>query len=99
MTKQELVNTFYKLDKGKFKLFEKGVAFELVIRENGGFLHTGIGTGNDMTMMVIYSLLGLYSNRTEDISIEQFADSVRDTLVRVFQDNVFDIENIDRNES
>lgn len=91
MTKTELVNTFYRLDKEKFKLLQKGVSFELIIHENGGYLHTGIGTGEDMSMMVLYSLLSLFQTGKSD-SIEAFADSVRDGIIEAYTKDVFKIQ-------
>jgi hypothetical protein len=91
MTKQELVGIYVKLDKAKFKLLEKGVAFDFVIQENGGFLHTGIGTGADMSMMALYSLVDLFKHSNSK-SIEKFADSVKEGLIKAYKDGVFDIQ-------
>ena len=100
MTKQELVNMYYKLDRDKFKLMEKGVAFNLVITENGGFLHTGIGTGEDMSMINLYSLLSLYvSACKEGATIEGYAESVKQGIIKAYYDNMFDIEGNDEHKT
>lgn len=91
MSKQELVGMYYKLDKEKFKLLEKGITFQLLIKDNDGYLNTGIGTGGDMTMMHLYNLLTLfYSSNSTDI--EKFAESVKEGLIRAHNEGWFTIQ-------
>ena len=93
MSKQELVKIYHKLDQEKFKLLEKGVAFNFIIRDKDGYLNTGIGTGADMSMMNIYNLITLYmAGAQEGTTIDQFAESVKETLIKAYNDNIFDIK-------
>lgn len=96
MTKQEIVSMYYKLDRGKFDLLAKGVSFDFIMHENGAFLHTGVGTGADMSIMLLYSILDLYKHGAQGVTIEQFADSVRDNIVKAYHDGAFTSnENVD----
>lgn len=89
MTKQEIVTMYYKLDRGKFDLLAKGVAFDFVIRENGAFLHTGIGTGGDMSIMALYSILDLYTHGAQGVTIEDFAESVKRGIIDAYKSGAF----------
>lgn len=91
MSKQELVGMYYKLDKEKFKLLDKGIAFQLIIKDKDGYLNTGIGTGGDMTIINLYNLLALfYSSESNDI--ERFAESVKEGIVRAHNEGWFEIK-------
>ena len=100
MTKSKIVEIFKRLDDEKFTLLPRGVAFELVIRDKaaGQYMHTGIGDGLDMSLMSLYSLVSLYTTleRTgqlkDNISIEQFAESVKDQVIKAYHDNFFSME-------
>lgn len=100
MSKQEIVGIYDKLDRNKYKLLEKGIAFELIITETGqnkGYLHTGIGTGSDMSMMALYSLLSIYKSACKS-DIYSYAESVKDLLIKAYEDDIFHIEQNDKGE-
>lgn len=83
MTKSELVKMYYKLDQEKFKLLEKGVSFQLIIEEDGNFLQTGIGTGATMSLINVYGIISLYKTATNGVTIEEFAESVKDATIQL----------------
>ena len=90
MSKQELVGIYYKLDKEKFKLMEKGIAFQFIIHDNGGYLNTGIGTGEEMSVLNLYNLLTMYY-AAATCDIETFAESVKDGLIKAHNEGWFTI--------
>lgn len=91
MSKQELVGMYYKLDKAKFKLLDKGIAFHFIIKDKDGYLNTGIGTGGDMSVMSLYNLLTLfYSAGASDI--ETYAESVKEGIIRAHNEGWFTIQ-------
>lgn len=92
MSKQELVGMYYKLDKNKFKLLEKGISFQLIIKDNGGYLNTGIGTGGDMTILNLYNLLCLFYSAGNTGDIEGYADSVKEGIIRAHNEGWFTIQ-------
>ena len=102
MTKSKIVEIFKRLDDEKFSLLPRGVAFELVIRDKaaGQYMHTGIGDGLDMSLMSLYSLVSLYTalektgQLKDNISIEQFAESIKDQVIKAYHDNLFSMEEI-----
>lgn len=90
MTKQELVGIYAKLDKGKFKLLEKGVSFQLIIHDKGDFLNTGIGTGESMSIMNLYNLVSLYAfGAKEDATIEEYAESIKQSIIKAYTEDAF----------
>ena len=91
MSKQELVGIYYKLDKNKFKLLDNGISFQLIIRDGGAYLNTGIGTGGDMTMMNLYNLLTMYYSAAS-CDIETFADSVKEGIIKAHEEGWFTIQ-------
>lgn len=102
MTKSKIVEIFKRLDDEKFTLLPRGVAFELVIRDKaaGQYMHTGIGDGLDMSLMSIYSIVSLYTTVKNsgqlkgDVSIEAFAESVKQQVIKAYNDNLFSMEDI-----
>ena len=100
MTKSKIVEIFKRLNDEKFTLLPRGVAFELVIRDKaaGQYMHTGIGDGLDMSLMSLYSLVSLYTalektgQLKDNISIEQFAESIKDQVIKAYHDNLFSME-------
>ena len=97
MTKNEIVNYFDKMDRGKFKTFQNGVAFDLVIRDlkTGDFLHTGIGSGLDMTLLSLYSLADLYKNCEPGTTVEAFAESIKNGIIESVKNNLFKSNDIE----
>ena len=91
MSRQELVEIYYKLDKAKFKLQDKGIAFQFIIHDNGGYLNTGIGTGGEMSILNIYNLLTMYYAGCS-CSIEEYAESVKDGLIKAHKNGWFHIQ-------
>lgn len=102
MTKSKIVEIFKRLDDEKFTLLPRGIAFELVIRDKAAdqYMHTGIGDGLDMSLMSIYSLVSLYTTVKDaeqlkgDVSIEAFAESVKNQVIKAYNDKIFNMEDI-----
>ena len=92
MTKSELTKIYNRLDKEKFELLDKGYAFDfmLVEKATNDFMHTGIGTGVDMTKLSLINLLNLYQARRENVDIEQFAESVKQGIILYAKENNID---------
>jgi len=92
MTKSELTKIYNRLDKAKFELLDKGYAFDfmLVEKATNDFMHTGIGTGVDMTKLSLINLLNLYQARQENVDIEQFAESVKQGIILFAKENNID---------
>lgn len=92
MTKSELTKIYNRLDKAKFELLDKGYAFDfmLVEKATNDFMHTGIGTGVDMTKLSLINLLNLYQARQENVDIEQFAESVKQGIILYAKENNID---------
>ena len=95
MSKNELVRIFNNLDTDKFDLLEKGIAFELIIKDksNSSYLHTGIGLGDDMSELCLYSLLGIYRSACT-VSIEDYAESVKEALIEAEKVDLFNMREI-----
>lgn len=93
MSKNELVSMYYKIDKNKYKLMEKGIAFQFTINDGTGFLNTGIGTGIQMSTINLFTLLSLFQiSAKEGTTIEDFAESVKQGLIEAWENNAFDIK-------
>lgn len=92
MTKSELTKIYNRLNKAKFELLDKGYAFDfmLVEKATNDFMHTGIGTGVDMTKLSLINLLNLYQARQENVDIEQFAESVKQGIILFAKENKID---------
>lgn len=90
--KGTVVDVLNKLDKEKFELLDKGYAFDfmLVEKATNDFMHTGIGTGVDMTKLSLINLLNLYQARQENVDIEQFAESVKQGIILFAKENKID---------
>lgn len=106
MTKSKIVEIFKRLDDEKFTLLPRGVAFELIIRDkdNGQYLHTGIGTGEDMSLLLFYSANSLYKTLkegggfTRPITIEEFAEDIKEKIIRSYNEDLFNTQLIDGGE-
>ena len=83
MTKQELLQVYKKLDSGKMKLFQKGIAFDFtLLMPNGDFAHCGIGTAADMTHLALITLCDLWRGaKRPNATPEEFAEGLKLTLI------------------
>lgn len=99
MTKSKMTELFKRFDDEKYNTYSHGVDFELIVhdREHGSYLHTGIGSGEDISMMTLYSLTSLYisSGAKEKVGIEQFAESVKNLLINAYNTDIFGISKIE----
>lgn len=103
MTKSKLVEIFKRLDDEKFSLLKHGVAFEFAIKDknSGQYMHTGIGVGQDMSQLILYSIVSLYTTLkqidgfSEEVSIEAFCDSVRELAIKAYKEDIFHLQRID----
>lgn len=95
MTKKEAAEYFERFDRNKYKILDNHMAFEFIVKDkdSGNYAHTGIGFGSDMTEMCLFSLLSLYKS-TCDVSIEQYAESVKRLLIQAYQDNLLRMEKL-----
>ena len=84
MTKSELTKIFTRLDKAKFDLLDKGYTFDfMLIDRNNDYMHTGIGTGENMSRIALINLYDLFNVRTDkSVNIEQYAESVKRNLIK-----------------
>lgn len=101
MTKSKMVEFFKRFDDEKFHTYEHGTDFVFVIhdQEHNQFIHTGIGTGDSTSMMLLYSAISLYRAGQQDpkakrVSIEDYAESVKQGIIKAWTENVFDLEDI-----
>lgn len=97
MTKSKMAEFFKRFDDEKLNTYKHGVAFELVIHdlEHNSYMHTGIGTGENMSMMNLYGLCALYKyGAHKDVSIELFAESVKQSLIKVYNEDFFGIRKV-----
>jgi len=94
MTKQEIVGYYDKLDRGKYSALDHGVTFQFVLRDrqSGNFLHTGIGTGEDMSALLIFELLNLYRTAAQkNVTIVEYAESIKETIIKASEDKTFEM--------
>lgn len=102
MTKSKLVEIFKRLDDEKFSLLPRGVSFDMIIkdREHNQFMHTGVGDGADMSQMVVYSIVSLYTTIeragafTKPMTIENFAEDVKNKVIEAYHEDAFNLEQI-----
>lgn len=81
-----LKQEYDKVDRAKFDLMEDGYAFDFsVIDQRGQLHHCGIGDAGQMSLMCLISLCDLFHNGGTG-TVEDFADSVRDTMVRFYKE-------------
>lgn len=82
MKAKELKRILNEIDKDKFNLFFKEkVKFDFkAIFKNGETVHTGMGSGADMTELTLISLCDIFSS-TQGVTIEDFAESVKKSLI------------------
>lgn len=103
MTKSKIVEIFKRLDDEKFSLLKHGVAFEFVLKDknSGQYMHTGIGDGQDMSQLILYSIVSLYTilekndGFSHEVIIEAFCDSVRELAVKAYKEDMFHLQEID----
>lgn len=103
MTKSKIVEIFKRLDDEKFSLLKHGVAFEFVLKDknSGQYMHTGIGDGQDMSQLILYSIVSLYTvlekNNafTQEVSIESFCDNVKELAIEAYKEDIFHLQKID----
>ena len=102
MTKSKLVEIFKRLDDEKFTLLPRGISFEMIVkdREHGQFMHTGIGDGGDMSQMVLYAIVSLYTTVdrakafTKPTTIESFCEDIKDKAIKAYKEDAFNLEKI-----
>lgn len=94
MSKEQLVRMFYELDRDNEQIHRFGCAFQFIIKEKDSFLCTGIGSGQDMSEMCLYQLLGLFKSSGAP-SIEKYAESVKNLLIKAYNEKIYDMEPID----
>ncbi len=101
MTKSKIAEIFKRFDDEKFSTYEHGTDFELILhdQQHDSFIHTGIGTGDSMSKMVLYSILSLYKAGQQDpnskkVSVEDYAESVKEAIIRGWNENIFNMEDI-----
>ena len=102
MTKSKIVEIFKRLDDEKFSLIEHGVAFEFVLKDkaNSQYMHTGIGDSQDMSQLILYSIVSLYTvlERNgafkKDVSIEDFCEDIKRLAVKAYNEDLFNLQEI-----
>lgn len=102
MTKSKIVEIFKRLDDEKFSLLPRGVSFEMIIkdRDNNQFMHTGIGDGADVSQMVLYSIVSLYTTIeranafTKPMTIESFCEDIKSKAIMAYKEDAFNLEQI-----
>lgn len=103
MTKSKIVEIFKRLDDEKFSLLKHGVAFEFILKDKNSdqYMHTGIGNGQDMSQLILYSIVSLYTilekndGFSQEVSIESFCDNVRELAVKAYKEDIFHLQEID----
>ena len=105
MTKSKIVEIFKRLDDEKFSLIEHGVAFEFVLKDKANsqynqYMHTGIGDSQDMSQLILYSIVSLYtvlernSAFKKDVSIEDFCEDIKRLAVKAYNEDLFNLQEI-----
>ena len=103
MTKSKIAELFKKFDDEKLSTFEQGTDFKLILHDQAhdSYIHTGIGTAESMSKMTLYSLLSLYKAAGKQnpaaklVPIEEYAESIKELVIKAWKENIFDIESID----
>lgn len=103
MTKSKFVEFFKRFDEEKFSLMQHGVAFDLIVRDrdHGTYMHTGIGDNADMSQMILFSILSLYTTLdqnkafTKEVTIEAFADNIKELAIKAYKDDIFHLRGFD----
>lgn len=99
MTKSKMAEFFKRFDDEKFNTFKHGTDFELVVHDqaHGTYMHTGIGSGESMSKMCLFSLCSLYEMGAEHdrATIEKFAESVKELLIKAYNEDIFELRRID----
>ena len=87
MTKKELRATFKKLETEKYSLFQQGFCFDFIVKDNKNktIIHTGVGLSTDVAEMILAGLCDLYKG-TEGATLEEFAESVKESLIEFYKD-------------
>ena len=72
------------LDQVKYRIMEEGCAFHLTVLESDGTHNNiGIGTGADMSLMVLIQIRDLYDLAAKSgITPEDFAESVKTSIIK-----------------
>lgn len=86
MERTEISEIFHKLDHAKHKLASEGYPFDFkMMLPSGDFLHTGIGTPAQMTMLALIQIGDVYKKLSiineKEIPIEEFAETVKKRLI------------------
>lgn len=82
MTKEDFVRLYIQIDNAKFEMLEQGVAFLFMVKDGSAHMCTGIGDGADMTDLSLNMIHSLYMATGGSISVEEFANSVKDNYLR-----------------
>lgn len=91
MTKKEVYKFQKQLDREKYALADKGIAFSFVIRENGENTHVGAGSGGDMIIIMLAQLCSLYMFGVQDkkhVTPEKFADGIKRHLIEYMKAHI-----------
>lgn len=91
MTRKEVYKFQKQLDREKYALADKGIAFSFVIRENGENTHVGAGSGGDMTILMLAQLYSLYMFGVRDkkcVTPEKFADGIKRHLIKYMKAHI-----------
>lgn len=102
MDMTEIAEIFHKLDTAKHQLASDGYPFDFkMVLPNGQYLHTGIGTPAQMTILVLIQLADIYKRiaiiEEKEIPLEEFAETVKRRLIEFLDDKTisFGIEECD----
>lgn len=86
MSKQELIDMYYKLVKEEFA---SDVAFQIVIKVENNYLINSVGSGDNISHMCLANLLTMYKY-TEFKNIEDFADFINRLIYEAYEAGFFE---------
>lgn len=104
MERTEIAEIFHKLDLAKHQLASDGYPFDFkMVLPSGEYLHTGIGTPAQMTMLVLIQLADIYKKiatiEEKEIPLEEFAETVKQRLIEFLDDKTISFGEEDLHEN
>ena len=91
MKTTEIAEFFHKLDISKHQLSDEGYSFDFrMVLPCGQYLHTGIGTPAQMTMLVLIQMAEIYKRiaiiEEKEVPLEVFAEMIKRRLIEFLDD-------------
>lgn len=91
MRRNDVMRIFHELDIAKHQLSGEGYSFDFrIVFPGGHYLHTGIGTPAQMTMLVLIQMAEIYKRiaiiEEKEVPLEVFAEMIKRRLIEFLDD-------------